>query len=333
MGSGVRRTHLRLGLALALGLAAVSSLVPAPARADTFFVTVAGLGGEPDYEQQFRAIAGELDHALQGAGHRVYTLSGASATRAQVTRTLREVAKLASADDDFVLTLIGHGSFDGFEYKMNLVGPDISAGELAALCNQIRSKRQLIVDTTSASGGAVAVLERRGRAVIAATKSGTERNATVFARYWTDALEDPTADLDKNDAVSALEAFRYAATKTAAFYSTQKRLATEHAIFEDAGRGAPVREPSADAGEGRFLANFTLVRLGASTESGRTPGAKQASAPANAAKRALLARKEQLEQRIDTLKYQQAALPPEEFKRRITEALVELARVQQRLDQ
>ena len=324
---------MRLGPALALGLAASASLAPAPARADTYFVTVAGLGGEPDYEQSFRTVAGQLDHVLQGAGHRVYTLSGESATRAQLTRTLREVAGLAGADDDFVLTLIGHGSFDGFVYKLNLVGPDISAGELAALCDHIRSKRQLIVDTTSASGGAVAVLERRGRAVIAATKSGTERNATVFARYWADALQDPTADLDKNDAISALEAFRYAAQKTAAFYATQKRLATEHAVFEDAGRAAPVREASTDAGEGRLIANFTLVRLGSAAGEGSTPGVKQANVPADAAKRALLARKERLEQRIDVLKYQRAALPPDQYKREITEALVELAKVQEALDQ
>jgi hypothetical protein len=319
-------------LALALGFAACSSLAAAAARADTYFVTVAGLGGEPDYEQQFRTVAGELDHALQGAGHRVYTLSGARATRTELTGALSEVAKLAGPDDDFVLTLIGHGSFDGIDYKMNLVGPDITAGELAALCNRIRAKRQLIVDTTSASGGAVAPLARRGRAVIAATKSGTERNATVFARYWADALEDPTADLDKNDAISALEAFRYAAARTAAFYSTQKRLATEHAVFEDSGRGAPVREASAQAGEGRFLANFTLVRLGAAAALGSTPGAQQAGAPADAAKRALLARKERLEQRIDVLKYQRAALPPEQYKREITAALVELARVQEALE-
>jgi len=317
--------YLRVGLALAVGLGACISLAPRAAVAETYFVTVAGLGGEPDYDQAFKTIAGELDRALQGAGHRVYTLSGAKATRVELTRTLRQVAQLAGAEDDFVLTLIGHGSFDGIEYKMNLLGPDITAGELAALCNRIRSKRQLIVDTTSASGGAMAVLERRGRAVIAATKTGTERNATVFARYWADALADPTADLDKNDAISALEAFQYAAAKTAAFYSTQKRLATEHAVFEDAGREMPVREASTEDGEGRLLASFTLVRLGAAT-------VKQASASTSPAHRALLARKERLEQRIDVLKYQRAALPPDDYKRQITQALVELARVQEELD-
>ena len=49
--------------------------------------------------------------------------------------------------------------------------------------------------------------------VITATKTGTEKNATVFARYWVEALRDPAADTDKNETISALEAFRYAERK------------------------------------------------------------------------------------------------------------------------
>ena len=44
--------------------------------------------------------------------------------------------------------LIGHGSYDTVEYKFNLPGPDISGGELAALCDRVAAKRQLIVNTT-----------------------------------------------------------------------------------------------------------------------------------------------------------------------------------------
>ena len=208
-----------------------------------YYVTVAGLGGEPDYEQRFTAKAKDLDKLFKAAGAaaHVYTLTGKDATKAQLTEVLAAVARDAKAEDDFVLVLIGHGSFDGEEYKFNLVGPDMSGAELAGMCDKIAARRQLIVDTTSASGGAVAALERPGRAVIAATKSGTEKNATVFARYWVEALQDPAADVDKSDSVSAMEAFEYADRKTAAFYESQKRLATEHAVFEDTGHGEAVR--------------------------------------------------------------------------------------------
>jgi hypothetical protein len=290
-------------------------------HAAVYYVTVAGLGGEPDYEQRFTAAAKDLDKVFKSAGDmaRVYTLAGTQATAAQLKETLEAVAREAKPDDDFVLILIGHGSFDGVEYKFNLVGPDVTASEIAAMCDRISTRRQLIVDATSASGGAIQALGRPGRAVIAATKSGTEKNATVFARYWVEALEDPAADTDKSDSISAMEAFTYATTKTAGFYDSQKRLATEHAVFNDVGHGEPVR--AGGNGQGALMSSFTLVRLGANQQAANDP-----------AKRALLAKKEELEQKIDTLKYRKAAMDPTDYKTQLTAALLELAKVQGELD-
>jgi hypothetical protein len=291
-------------------------------RASTYYVIVAGLGGEPDYDQRFTAAARDLDRVFKAAGEtaHVYTLSGTQATAASFRDTLSGVARDAKPEDDFVLILIGHGSFDGVDYKFNFVGPDLTAAEIAEMCDRIMARRQLVVNTTSASGGSVTALERTGRAVIAATKSGTEKNATVFARYWVEALQDPAADTDKSDSISAMEAFSYAAKKTAAFYDAQKRLATEHAVFDDVGRGDPVRDPG--NGQGQLMSSLTVLRLGGSLQASNDP-----------AKRALLEKKEQLEQKIDTLKYQKAAMDPEDYKKQLTAALLELAKVQQELDQ
>lgn len=287
----------------------------------TYYVIVAGLGGEPDYNQRFTSAAKDLDRIFKtgGSTSHVNTLSGTQASAAQLKIMLNTVAGEAAADDDFALILIGHGSFDGVEYKFNLVGPDLTAAEIAAMCDRIASRRQLIVDATSASGGAMQRLERPGRAVISATKSGTEKNATVFVRYWVEAFQDPSADTDKSDSISAMEAFTYATRKTAAFYDAEKRLATEHAVFNDAGRGEPVRE--AENGQGILLSNFTLLRLGESQQAANDP-----------AKRVLVQKKEDLEQRIDSLKYQKAAMDAEDYKKQLTDALVELAKVQQELD-
>ncbi len=317
VGCGVKMRAAIVLIVAALLLAAL------PARAGIYYVTVAGLGGEPDYEQRFTAMANDLDKLLKASGGEthVFTLAGAQATRGQMTETLGEIARQAKPEDDFVLILIGHGSFDGVEYKFNLVGPDISGAELASLCDRVASRRQLIVNTTSSSGGSIGTLEKPGRAVIAATKTGTEKNATVFARYWIEALHDPTADLDKNDSISALEAFEYADRKTAAFYDSQKRLATEHAVFEDTGKGQAVRAAATDTGEGHFLATFTVLRIGAAQRAANDPG-----------KRDLLAKKEELEQKIDMLKYQKAAMDQEDYKKQLTGALVDLARVQAELD-
>lgn len=291
------------------------------ARAASYYVIVAGLGGEPDYVQRFTADANELNRIFSGSGQtaRVFTLTGAQATAAQLRSTMNTVATEAKPDDDFTLILIGHGSYDGAEYKFNLVGPDVTAADIASICDRIAARRQLVVDTTSASGGAIQALERPGRAVIAATKSGTEKNATVFARYWVEALQDSSSDTDKSGSISAMEAFTYAAKKTAEFYDSQKRLATEHAIFNDTGSGLPVR--GAGDGEGMLMSSFTLLHLGSNQEAANDP-----------ANRPLLEKKEELEQKIDTLKFRKAAMDAADYKKQLTDALVELAKVQEALD-
>ena len=43
-------------------------LAASPAFATTFFLTVAGLGGEPDYETRFALLATDTDKILRGSG-------------------------------------------------------------------------------------------------------------------------------------------------------------------------------------------------------------------------------------------------------------------------
>ena len=296
-------------------------IAAANASAETYYVIVSGLGGEPDYEQRFSVEAKELDRVFKNSGSAVHSfvLTGQDSTAVHLKESLTSVARSAKAEDDFILILIGHGSFDGTTYKFNLPGPDVTAEEVAEMCNRIGAQRQLIVDASSASGGAIPALRHPGRAIVTATKSGTEKNATVFARYWVEALQDPSADTDKSDSISAMEAFTYATKKTASFYDSQKRLATEHAVFTDVSNGEPVRE--ATGGQGALMSSLILLRIGNSKQAANDP-----------AKRALLGRKEELEQKIDTLKYQKAAMDPADYKKQLTDMLLDLARVQQELD-
>jgi hypothetical protein len=303
--------------------AVLLTLALSPARSATHYVTIAGLGGEPDYETRFTGLARDVDKILKGSGSdsHVYTLTLKDTAKASIRDTLAKVAASAKPEDAFVVMLIGHGSFDGSDYKLNIPGPDITAAELASLCDKVPSKRQLIVNMTSSSGGSVAWLQKKDRVVIAATKSGTEKNATVFARYWVEALRDAGADTDKNETVSALEAFRYADRKTVQFYETQKRIATEHAVLEDTGDGEAVRAPSTENGQGMLASAFPLVRMGAAQRAAADP-----------AKRKLLDRKEQLESDVDRLKYEKAAMAADEYKKKLSALLLELAQVQEEID-
>ena len=297
--------------------------LPASMQAATYFLTIAGLGGEPDYEQRFAMWAGEIEAILKSAGSdaKVDTLRGASATRLNVRAAFEKLAGQAKPEDALVIMLIGHGSYDGVEYKINLPGPDLSATELAALLDRVPATRQLVVNMTSASGGAIGSLRKPNRVVITATKTGTERNATVFPRFWVEALRDPAADSDKNETISALEAFHYAERKIAEYYESQKRLATEHPLLEDTGKGTGVRTPSAENSEGLRAAAFPLVRLGAAKSIAGSPE-----------KRKLFEKKDQLEQQIDELKYNKATMTPDQYRKRLTALLLELAKTQEELD-
>jgi hypothetical protein len=295
MGSRVKRLLL------------LAALLPALCPAKTFYLVIAGLGGEPDYEQRFSGLADEAAKAFNAPGGDavVTELKGAGATKAAIWSSLDQIAHQANPTDALVLLMIGHGSFDGDDYKFNIPGPDLSARELAEMLNRVPASKQLIADTTSASGAVLKPLEHPGRIVVTATRDGIERNATVFARFWIEALHDNTADTDKNESVSALEAFTYAQHKTAKFYEDEKRIATEHPAISDSSRAGL----------------FTVVRFGSA-----------ASAAADPAKKHLMAQRDDLEAKIDALKQQKNTMDGADYKKQLTVLLIELAKTQGEID-
>jgi hypothetical protein len=291
------------------------------APAATYYVTIAGLGGELDYTQRFKMWADDIDGSLKKAGGDAMVTTMNVPHIEQIRARFAELSKQVKPADSLVVILIGHGTYDGHDYKFNIPGADITAADLATLMDRVPAQRQLIVNMTSCSGGSIEQLRRPNRIVIAATKTGSEKNATNFARYFAEALREPAADTDKNESISALEAFRYAQTKTTEFFDTQKRLATEHSVIEDTGKGMGERTATADNGEGKLASTFTVVRLGANAAAARDPN-----------KRPLLDKKEQLEQAIEKLKFEKAAMPAQEYKRQLTQLLLELAKTQEALD-
>jgi hypothetical protein len=313
VGCDLRSLYLKSALLL-LAAGAV-------ARADTYYLTIAGLGGEAEYEQRFTGWASELDKIFKSEPEsKVTTLSGAQATKTAIQARLTEIAKQSKADDHLVLMLIGHGSFDESEYKFNIPGPDITGAELASLLDKIPAQ-QVVIDMTSASGGATPALQKPKRIVITATKSGTEKNATVFARYFVEALRDPAADADKNEIITALEAFRYAEGKTAKFYEELKRLSTEHPLLEDTGKGDGVKAPAVDNGQGFIAGRFALLHTGSAVAMAKDPE-----------KQKLLKEKEDIEQKIDELKYRKASMAVPEYRQQLAKYLLDLAKAQEALD-
>lgn len=226
MGAAVKRAALAL-----LAFAAAPSL-----HAASYTLIVSGLGGESQYEQRFREQAAAMAEAAKSTGEsEVIVLSGEKANREALRKELRSLAGRVAADDRVTVVLLGHGSFDGEEYRLNLPGPDITATELGNLLDQLRARDQLIVNATSSSGAVAESWKRNGRVVITATKSGGERTATRFGEFWKQAMASPEADVNKDEVVSAAEAYEFASRKVADAFKSDASLATEHARMEGAG--------------------------------------------------------------------------------------------------
>jgi hypothetical protein len=294
-------------------------------HAATYYVTIAGLGGAPEYEAEFTKWATDLDHQLKlnGAATHVDTLSGVTATRAHVHALMDQLASTVTSTDAFGLFLIGHGSFDESEYKFNVPGPDITAADLREWLGPIKADRQLVVNMTSCSGASVTALAAKNRIVITATKSGNEKNATVFPRYFIDAFHDPSADTDKDGSISALEAFRYAESKVRDYFTTEKLIASEHSLFTDTGSANAVRDPGPANQQGMLASAFPLLRPQSDTA---------IVISSNPAKQKLVSHKDDLEAKIDRLKYDKPNLPEADYKQQLTALLLDLARTQAEID-
>jgi len=290
-----------------LFLAATLLVLPTLAGAASFTLVVAGLGGEPEYEQRFReqavAIADAAKKAAGEQGH-VVVLTGEQARRDSLKREFQDFAGKVKAADSVTVVLIGHGTYDGEEYRFNVPGADITGAELEQLFDRLPAKKQLIVNATSSSGATIELWQRPERVVITATKSGGERTATRFAQYWLQAVSGDAADLNKDEVVTAAEAFDYANRQVAASYKSDVSLATEHARIA-----------------GEESAAFTVARIGSSAGSSADPEVT-----------ALLAQRGQIEQDLDGVKGRKASLSEDQYYDELEGVLVRLALLQKQID-
>ena len=303
-------------------LIALALLTAVAAPCATWYVTVAGLGGDPLFDQRFTSLAQEMDKLVRTTPEsHVTTLIGPESVKLRVQQALSDAAKNAKPEDTLVVTLIGHGNYDGQDYKVNIQGPDVTAAELAGWMDRVPAQKQAVINTTSCSGASIDMLRRDNRVIVSATKSATERLATQFARFWVEAMRNPEADTDKNEVVSVLEAYRFADKKTVGFYESQKRLATEHAMLEDTGKGTGVRAPGPENAQGLLAGQTSLVRFGSLQQAAKTPE-----------KQALLKRREEVEGKIEKLKYEKAAISVADYRKQLGALLLELAKVQEEID-
>ncbi len=334
MTRGARLTSVSAVLvpALLLGAGAASGHAPpvqGPAAPRTHVLIVTGLGGAPEYSEQFRTEAESLLDALDrrfGVRETVTwlaedaALSPRVADRATLEAVEREVlamANRAGPSDVALILLLGHGSGRGEESRFSLPGPDLSADALSMWLDAFPTQTVAVVNAASASGGFVPAVAGERRIVVTATRSPRERERTHFGGFFVDAFALDEADVDKDERVSLLEAFRYATGEVRRRYERDNEMLTEHALLDDDGDGEGSLEPSPDGPDGTLANRFFLAQAPAAL-------AAAADDPAVAA---LLARKREVEEGIAALRARRDELEEEEYDAELETLLVELARI------
>jgi hypothetical protein len=234
-------------------------------------------------------------------------------TREGIGKAFAALAASAAENDTVLIVLFGHGTFDGKIAKFNLPGPDMTPADFAPLLAKLRSTRVVFVNTASASGPFVEALSGPGRVVLAATRTGAEKYATLFGGPFVEAFGADAADTDRNGRVSILEAFTYAKAQVAAAYQREGLLQTEHAVLDDNGDREGSMEPGPQAKDGQAAATLSL---------GST---RPAAAPANEALRALYAERDALERRIESLKLLKSGMDPDKYTSELEKLATELA--------
>ncbi len=285
----------------------VMSFTTLPAHSAVRVLIVSGLGGEPGYEQKFQTQAKAVATAASRSGAAlkdVVVISGEQARRTALDPELKKFSATVKSEDQVVVVLIGHGSFDGEEYRFNLPGPDITGHEILAFLDSMPASQMLVLNATSSSGSVVEQWRRPNRVVITATKSGGERNATRFAEYWVQALSSAEADRDKNEIVTAAEAYDYASRKVADAFKSDAALATEHSRLD-----------------GKNADRIVVARLGSS-----------ALLPSDAQLDAMMKEQGTLETKLDTLKGKKDSLAADEYYNELEKVLLDVARLDKRID-
>jgi hypothetical protein len=235
-------------------------------------------------------------------------------TRPEVERALGQIAKSAKEDDVVFVVLIGHGTFVGKVAKFNLVGPDMTPENFEPLLKSIPSKHIVFVNTASSSAPFLEELSGPGRTIVTATRTGSERFATLFGGYFVDALMSDSADADKNRRISVLEAFNAAKLGVARAYEQEGIMLTEHPLLDDAGDKKGSTDPKADGNVGRVAA---ILSLG-------TPQSAEAM-PADPKMRALYDERRALERRVEALKLMKTGMDPGRYASELEKLLTDLA--------
>ncbi len=297
----------------------------AAAQGALHLLVVTGLSGEPSFATSFATTAGTLvDVARTRWGmpaNRVQWLAESCegtppsvtgvATREGIRGALDTIAARSDSGDVVLVILMGHGSGEGSGTRLSVPGPDPTAQDYRRMLGALLGRTVVVINAASGSGDMLGELAMPGRVVITATRSATERNATIFASLFVQGIATDAADGNKDGRLTVLEAYDHARRAVEAAYEREGRLLTEHAQLDDDGDGTGTADPtSPTATDGRVAARIALVA---------------AAVPADPRVVTLLTERRALEAAVEALRTRRDAMATEAYLDELERLLVAIA--------
>lgn len=263
--SGAKRAAVT---ATALTIALTGTAATAAAQR-THALIITGLGGEPAFSAAFTAQGAALvdlaksqwrvaDSSLvwlaEDPARDTRRITG-KASKESVGAAFLALSGRVAPGDVVVVVLIGHGSGEGAQSRVNLPGADPTAAEYATWIAGFARQTLVFIAGASASGDFATALQGPGRVVITATRTAFERNDSKFAGQLVRGLASGDADADKDGRLTVMESFAFAVRETVKLYEGQRRMLTEHAVLTDSVlAGRTVYAASVSSGDPRVIA-------------------------------------------------------------------------------
>jgi hypothetical protein len=301
---------------------------------EKYVVILSGAAADEKYARRFRDESLRLfdvlvthygyrsDHITLLAGHGDPTESKISGPCRQetITASLDNLKTVVQPGDQILFFLIGHGTSNEGGAKFNIVGPDMTGKAFSQMLNAFSDQDIIVVNTTSASHPFCTELSAPGRVIISATRSYAEKYDTVFAGFFTEALENHNADRDKNTRVSMWEAFQYTKQTVEKWYTEQNRLPSEHSALDDNGDALLNTHPDPLENDGRLA---QIAYLDVFTKDASVVAVKGSVSPAV---HELIQKLHQLERSVFLLRNRKRELPSEDYKQLMETLLINLAK-------
>jgi len=292
-------------------------------------ILIVGASGTDEYKETFLTWATRWQDAAKRAEADCTFIGDAESTAKDLEKLTTSLGEMISVEtnEPLWIVFIGHGTFDGRTASLNLNGPDVSAEKMAELLRP--AKRPIaFVACASCTSPFINALSAPNRIIISATKDGNQIQYSRFGDAMSQAIGGLDADINRDGQTSLLEAWLFASRRTAEFYATEGRLATEHALIDDNGDTKGTRAEvydgerlklgieNAEQLDGAQAARWNFIR--SEEERRLSPEQRQT--------------RDALEQRLDDLRLRKVNITEAEYLTELESILVPIAELYESLD-